>query len=49
MNGKHSEWATAKAREWYNEVEQEDGDRQSIVQDTIRAKIITCSPFSLKN
>ena len=34
--GKLSVWTSVKVREWYNEVEQEDEDRQSIVQDILR-------------
>ena len=32
-NGKASEWTRPKVRECYNEVEQEDEDRQSILED----------------
>ena len=35
-SGKLSAWASAKVREWYNEVEQEDEGRQIVVQDMLR-------------
>ena len=34
-NGKLSVWTSAKVRECYNEVEQENEDQQSIVQDIL--------------
>ena len=36
MNGKFSVWASVKVRECYNEVEQEDERRQSIVLDILQ-------------